>query len=128
MHYGKTVPLAVSDIDLFSEIERCPEFNSPDSVFSSIYQLIDSKLPYIGADKTFAENLDALIYATKNIKKVTVYSNKVDIFDHKVKFPVMVFVNGRSFDLAFFIRRAAEMALAELPDMSKSIPIPISAR
>lgn len=128
LHFGKTVPLAVSDIDIFSDIEAAPPFNSPDKAFSSIYQIIDSKLPYLGVNKTFSENLDALMYASKNIKKVTVYSNKIDIYDHRIKFPLRVIFNGRGYDLAFFIRQAADMALTELPDMSKSIPIPISAK
>lgn len=128
LHFGKTVPLTVGDLDIFADIEGAPEFRSPDAAFSSIYQVIDSKLPYIGAGKTFAENLDALNYACKNVKKVTVYSNKIDIFDHKVRFPLMVIFNGRSYELAYFVRRAAELALTELPDMSKSVPIPISAR
>ena len=128
LHYGKTVPLSPGDIDIFSDVEAAPPFNSPDSAFSSIYQIIDSKLPYLGVNKTFAENLDALIYSSKNIKKVTIYSNKIDIYDHRIKFPLRVIFNGRGYDLSFFIRQAADMALTELPDMSKSIPIPISAK
>ncbi len=128
LHYGKTVPLSINDINLFSEIEGSPEFNSPDTVFSSIYQIIDSKLPYISSGATFAQNLDALMYASKNIKKVIVYSNKIDIFDHKIKFGHKVIFNGREYDLAFFIRQAAEMALTTLPDTSKIIPIPISVK
>lgn len=128
LHYGKTVPFSANDINLFSEIEGSPEFNSPDTVFSSIYQIIDSKLPYISHSATFAQNLDAFMYASKNIKKVVVYSNKIDIFDHKIKFGHKVIFNGREYDLAFFIRQAAEMALTRLPDTSMIIPIPISVK
>ncbi len=128
LHYGKTVPLSPGDVNIFSEIEGCPPFNSPDASFSSIYQVIDSKLPYLDEKNTFIQNLDVLMYASKNIKKVTVYSNKVDIFDHKIKFGLKITFGGREFDLAFFIRQAAEMALNELPDTSKIIPIPLSAK
>jgi hypothetical protein len=128
LHYGKTVPFSINDLNLFSEIEGSPDFNSPDTVFSSIYQIIDSKIPYISAGATFAQNLDAFMYASKNIKKVIVYSNKIDIFDHKIKFGHKVIFNGREYDLAFFIRQAAEMALTKLPDTSKIIPIPISVK
>jgi len=128
INYGKTVPISINDVNIYSEIEKCPPFSSPDTQFSSIYEVIDSKLPFLSNDRTLAQNLETLYYGTKKVKKVTIYGSNIDIFDFEVKFPIKVSMRGTEYDLAFFVRMAQEMAQVEFPDLSRSTPLPSSVK
>ncbi len=128
INYGKTVPISINDVNIYSEIEKCPPFSSPDTRFSSIYEVIDSKLPFLSNERTLAQNLEALYYGTKKVKKVTIYGSNIDIFDFEVKFPIKISMRGCEYDLAFFVRMAQEMAQVEFPDLSRSTPVPSSVK
>ena len=128
LYYGKTVPLSINDVNIFSELEACPEFNSPQSVFGSIYEIIDSKLAWLSNEKTLIQNIDVLCYCYKNIKKVTAYDSKIDILDHKIKFQILVEYASDVKELSFFVKNAMNSAFIEFPELFKNIPIPASAK
>lgn len=128
LYHGKTIPLSLNDVNVLSNIEALPYVDSLDCTFESIYEIIDAKLPYLSLNNTFAQNFEILMYGFKKIKQVHQYSNKIDILDYKIKIPVDVIINNVNIGFDLFLRQAYELAILELPDLTKNIPLPLKAK
>lgn len=125
---GVSVPFSPADVDVYSGIERCPQFAGPKTEFSSIYEIIESKIDYLSGERTLAENLDVLIYGVKKVKKALRFGENIDVTDREVKFPIVVTAGGSRYDLAFFVRQACDLGEIAFPDYRKGTPVPASIK
>lgn len=122
---SKSIPIKPDDIKFSDGVSACPELKDEKTEFSSIYEIIDSKLPYLSNEASFAKNLNVLYYGVKKIKKAFKTNDGViHAYDFEIKFPILYKSLHFQGDISFLVKIAANLAISGLPDFSQRFIFP----